>query len=178
MSEPYEFYLISKIAVLVTFAIQYNLGRFITYLTVFPMYLWLPCWFRWQRICCQAGNPSFNINILDWRIPWIEEPGELESMGLQKVRHDWVTNTLTSFPCTFNIPNEWLHFLKEEELHVTLSVNFGLHTWEAIEIKYQQPSRPPWRVKTRPGKPGTSTSWSQKECNVHYVILIILIDVD
>ena len=27
-------------------------------------------------------------NILDWRIPWIEEPGELESMGLQKVRHD------------------------------------------------------------------------------------------
>ena len=27
-------------------------------------------------------------NILDWRIPWTEEPGELESMGLQKVRHD------------------------------------------------------------------------------------------
>ena len=45
-------------------------------------------------------------NILDWRIPWIEEPGELESIGLQKVRHDWATNTLTSFPCTFNTPNE------------------------------------------------------------------------
>ena len=27
-------------------------------------------------------------SILDWRIPWTEEPGELESMGLQKVRHD------------------------------------------------------------------------------------------
>jgi len=27
-------------------------------------------------------------NILDWRIPWTEEPGELESMGLQKVRQD------------------------------------------------------------------------------------------
>ena len=27
------------------------------------------------------GNHS---NMLDWRIPWIEEPGRLQSMGLQK----------------------------------------------------------------------------------------------
>ena len=27
-------------------------------------------------------------SILAWRIPWTEEPGELQSMGLQKVRHD------------------------------------------------------------------------------------------
>ena len=27
-------------------------------------------------------------NILAWRIPWTEEPGELQSMGLQRVRHD------------------------------------------------------------------------------------------
>ena len=27
-------------------------------------------------------------SILAWRIPWTEEPGELESMGLQRVRHD------------------------------------------------------------------------------------------
>ena len=26
--------------------------------------------------------------ILAWRIPWTEEPGRLQSMGLQKVRHD------------------------------------------------------------------------------------------
>ena len=25
--------------------------------------------------------------ILAWRIPWTEEPGGLQSMGLQKVRH-------------------------------------------------------------------------------------------
>ena len=24
-----------------------------------------------------------------WRIPWIEEPGELWSLGSQRVRHDW-----------------------------------------------------------------------------------------
>ena len=30
--------------------------------------------------------------ILVWRIPWTEEPGRLQSMGLLRVRHDWVTN--------------------------------------------------------------------------------------
>ena len=27
-------------------------------------------------------------SILAWRIPWTEEPGELQSMGLQRVGHD------------------------------------------------------------------------------------------
>ena len=29
--------------------------------------------------------------ILAWRIPWTEEPGGLQSMRSQRVRHDWVT---------------------------------------------------------------------------------------
>ena len=33
-------------------------------------------------------------SILAWRIPWTREPGELQSMGLQRVGHDWATNTL------------------------------------------------------------------------------------
>ena len=32
-------------------------------------------------------------SILAWRIPWTEEPGGLQSMGSQRVRRDWVTNT-------------------------------------------------------------------------------------
>ena len=28
-------------------------------------------------------------SILVWRIPWTEEPGRLQSMGLQRVTHDW-----------------------------------------------------------------------------------------
>ena len=28
-------------------------------------------------------------NILAWRIPWTEEPGKLQSMGLQRVGHNW-----------------------------------------------------------------------------------------
>ena len=34
-------------------------------------------------------------SILAWRIPWTEEPGRLQSMGLQKVGPNWVTNTFT-----------------------------------------------------------------------------------
>ena len=28
---------------------------------------------------------------LDWKIPWAEEPGRLQSMGLQRVGHDLAT---------------------------------------------------------------------------------------
>ena len=32
-------------------------------------------------------------SILAWKISWTEETGGLHSMGSQRVRHDWVTNT-------------------------------------------------------------------------------------
>ena len=35
-------------------------------------------------------------SILAWRIPLTEEPGGLQSMGLQRVWHEWVSNTFTS----------------------------------------------------------------------------------
>ena len=34
-------------------------------------------------------------SIFVWRIPWTEEPGGLQSMGSQKVGHNWATNTFT-----------------------------------------------------------------------------------
>ena len=37
-------------------------------------------------------------NILAWELPWTEEPGRLQSMGLQRVGHDWATSlSLFSF---------------------------------------------------------------------------------
>ena len=32
-------------------------------------------------------------SVLPWRIPWTEKPGRLQSMGSQRVGHDWVTFT-------------------------------------------------------------------------------------
>ena len=34
----------------------------------------------------------FASSTLAWRIPWTEEPGRLQSMGLLRVRHDWATS--------------------------------------------------------------------------------------
>ena len=34
-------------------------------------------------------------SILAWRIPWLEELGRLQTMGAQRVRHDWVSKALS-----------------------------------------------------------------------------------
>ena len=34
---------------------------------------------------------AMHSSILAWRISWMEEPGRLQSMGSQRVRHDWAT---------------------------------------------------------------------------------------
>ena len=35
----------------------------------------------------EAGMATHS-SILAWRIPWIEEPGGLQSMGSKRIRHD------------------------------------------------------------------------------------------
>ena len=53
-------------------------------------------------------------SILVWEIPWTEESGRIQSMGLQRVRHDWTTFTfqgllmlfyLSSFPLVICQPS-------------------------------------------------------------------------
>ena len=34
-------------------------------------------------------------SILVWRIPWTEDPGRLQSMGSQRIRHNWASNITT-----------------------------------------------------------------------------------
>ena len=47
-----------------------------------------PCRRKWQP----------NSSTLAWRIPWMEEPGGLQFMGLQRVGHDWATSLSLSEP--------------------------------------------------------------------------------
>ena len=45
---------------------------------------------------------TIHSSILVWRIPWTEEPGNLQSIGSQRVRHDWATKeteALLGSPC-------------------------------------------------------------------------------
>ena len=38
-------------------------------------------------------------SILAWRIPWTKEPGELQSMGSQRIRHDFHFQEDSDFHC-------------------------------------------------------------------------------
>ena len=42
----------------------------------------------------EKGMATYS-SILAWRIPWTGKPGGLQSMGSQRVRHDWMTNVFT-----------------------------------------------------------------------------------
>ena len=56
--------------------------------------------------------------ILAWRIPWTEVPGRLESVGLQRARHDWVTNSCTFLQAHFALPGRtFLHSGTHIHLH-------------------------------------------------------------
>ena len=77
-------------------------------------------------------------SILAWRIPWTEEPGGLQSMGLQRVGWDWVTkHTLMLHIC---LP--WRLVTKDRSSTVSLWVwaqscregaRFGnLPTWSVL----------------------------------------------
>ena len=56
----------------------------------------LPWWLRWSSVCLLCGRPGFD----PWvgKMPWRrKEPGRLQSMGWQRVGHDWVTSLFTQF---------------------------------------------------------------------------------
>ena len=49
--------------------------------------------------CAETSNPWFdfwymtpNSSTLAWKLPWMEEPGRLQSMGSLRVGHDWATS--------------------------------------------------------------------------------------
>ena len=59
----------------------------------------------WVQSLCQVDplqkEMATHSRILAWRIPWTEEPGGLQYMGLQRVRNDRVTNFLLAFSSSY-----------------------------------------------------------------------------
>ena len=52
------------------------------------------------------GEIATHSSTLAWRIPWMEEPGGLQSMGSQRVRYDWGTDTPPCKLSRIKIPNK------------------------------------------------------------------------
>ena len=53
-------------------------------------------------------------SILEWRIPWTEEPGRLQSKGLQRAGHRWATNPFTLSWCCPYKRTSWGIGLRQE----------------------------------------------------------------
>ena len=76
-------------------------------------------------------------SILAWKIPWTEKPGRLQSMGSQRVRHDWATFTFTfslggsdckELPAT---PETWVRSLgREGPLEKEMATRNSILAWK------------------------------------------------
>ena len=52
-------------------------------------------------------------SILTWKIPWAEEPGRLQSMGSQRVRHDWArTHAVQQSRVLTEVVQQWYWCLR------------------------------------------------------------------
>ena len=56
-------------------------------------------------------------NMIAWRISWTEVPGGWQSMGLQRVRHNWVTNTILKFNAEYSVINVKYMRRRKKSLH-------------------------------------------------------------
>ena len=51
------------------------------------------CWrLKWWLAFLAEKAMATHSSTLAWKIPWVEEPGRLQSMGSLRVGHDWVTS--------------------------------------------------------------------------------------
>ena len=66
----------------------------------------------WEDLLEESMATYFSI--LAWRIPWTKEPGGLQSMVLQRVRHDWATKH------ALYLPLQCRHFLHIGLIHSLL----------------------------------------------------------
>ena len=62
-------------------------------------------WETWVRSLCWEDpleeGMATHFSLVAWRIPWTEEPGGLQSMRLQRVRHNWETKHAQNMSVAF-----------------------------------------------------------------------------
>ena len=64
-------------------------------------------WKTWVRSLGQEDTlkkeMATHSSTLAWKIPWMEEPGRLQSMGLRKAGHDWATSLSQIFKYNYSV---------------------------------------------------------------------------
>ena len=76
------------------YPLQYSWASLVAQLVKNPPAMWETwVWSLGWEYPLEKGKATYS-SILAWRIPWTEEPGGVQSMGSQRVEHDWATNTV------------------------------------------------------------------------------------
>ena len=74
----------------------------------------------WEtRVRALEKEMAIHSSTIAWKIPWTEEPGRLQSMGSQRVGHDWATSLSLSVAQTvmnlLAVQETWVRFLGQED---------------------------------------------------------------
>ena len=65
-----------------------------------------------------------NSNILAGEPPWTEGPGGLQSIGLQRIRHDWSDSALTALSQSVHLYRDFSHLQESADLPSSLSSGY------------------------------------------------------
>ena len=75
-------------------------------------------------------------SILAWKIPWTEESGRLQSMGSQRVRHNWATN-VCAHACTHTHTHTHTHTVKPDFSGIFMCLQVLLESFLVV-VFYQK----------------------------------------
>ena len=107
-------------------------------------------------------------SILAWEIPWTEEPGSLQSMGLQRVRRNWATNTyICVCVCVCVCVYTYIYIYTHIYIHIYIYIHIRSDQIsrsvmsDSSRLHESQHSRPPYTSPT-PGVHSDSRPSSQR----------------
>ena len=84
-------------------------------------------WFLSQEDPLEEGMATIS-SIPAWRIPWTEEPRGLQSMGSQRIGHNWATKTHFFSPRHFKLMNlAFLYVWEDAEVWAHWNHSFDIH---------------------------------------------------
>ena len=84
-----------------------------------------------------------HFSTLAWRIPWTEEPGGLQPMGSQRVRHNWATNNtlrnLSSSKSACYFPGNLTHACAMTPFLLTKKIFYNSHSFIKFPARQMSP---------------------------------------
>ena len=87
---------------------------------------------EWNIDKCLEKEMATHSSILAWKIPWTEDPGRLQSMGSQRVGHNWVTEHTDK---CYSVTEPQRHYGKRKKPEIE-----GQIVWHSTDMKHSYKS--------------------------------------